>query len=158
MRSRALGLVVMVLAALLMAPTVGDTGGCGRTATDLDRDRYANARKLQDCERCRECGVTTARCVSACDPKQLPEIVLPATCRPVYHDGEVCLRALAAASCATYATYVDDDAPATPTECDFCRVPPPAPPPAFVDAAPIGEGGAGEGGAGEAGAGEAGAP
>jgi hypothetical protein len=145
-RSRALTLLVAVLAALLMAPTVGDTGGCGRTATELDRDRYANARKLQDCERCQECGVTTARCVSACDPKQLPEIVLPATCRPLFHDGEVCLRALAAASCATYATYVDDDAPAIPSECDFCQVAPPAASPGFGDAGAVGEAGAAEAG------------
>ena len=107
----------------------------GATATELDRDRYANARKLQDCERCQECGLDTARCQRACDPTALPEIALPATCRPLHHDGEVCLRALAAASCETYATYVDDEAPATPSECEFCRVPPPAPAPAFGDAA-----------------------
>jgi hypothetical protein len=115
-----------------MAPTVGDTGGCGRTAAELDRDRYAHARKLQDCEKCQECTPGTARCERACDPKQLPEIVLPGTCQPLYHDGEVCLRALAAASCETFGTYVDDEAPATPSECDFCRVPPAAPPPAFA--------------------------
>ncbi|MDB4939249.1 MAG: hypothetical protein JWP87_6221 [Labilithrix sp.] len=124
---RALSLVVATFALLVMAPTVGDTGACGRTATELDRDRYANARKLQDCERCRECGLDTARCLRACDKTQLPEIALPATCRPLYHDGEVCLRALAAASCDTYATYVDDESAATPTECDFCQVPPAAP-------------------------------
>jgi hypothetical protein len=125
-RSRGHSGAIALLAVLLMAPTVGDTGACGRTATELDRDRYANARKLQDCERCQECVIDTARCQRACDRKALPEIALPATCRPLYHDGEVCLRALAAASCDTYATYVEDDAPATPTECDFCREPPPA--------------------------------
>lgn len=139
--TRALSLAIAVLGALLMAPTVGDTGGCGRTAVELDRDRYGNARKLQDCERCEECGIATARCDRACDPKQLPEIALPATCRPLYHDGEVCLRALDAASCETFATYVDDEAPSTPTECDFCLVPPPAPPPAFGDGGQAGEGG-----------------
>lgn len=148
MSSRPLSLAIALLGILLMAPTVGDTGACGRTATDLDRDKYANARKLQDCERCQECGLTTARCESACDRKTLPEIALPATCRPLYHDGEVCLRALAAASCDTYASYVDDDAAATPTECDFCQVPlpPPGPgAPGFADAASVGtpvEGGA----------------
>lgn len=126
-------LVVAALGVLLMAPTVGDTGGCGRTATALERDRYANGRKLQDCERCQECGIGTARCERACDPTQLPEIALPATCQPLLHDGEVCLRALAAASCDTFATYVDDVAPATPTECDFCQVPPEAPAGAFAD-------------------------
>lgn len=125
--------VIVVLGVLLMAPTVGDTGGCGRTATELDRDRYANGRKLQDCERCQECGIDNARCGRACDPTQLPEIVLPVTCRPLLHDGEVCLRALAAADCDTFATYVDDVAASTPTECEFCVVPPEAPAPGFTD-------------------------
>jgi hypothetical protein len=130
-----------------MAPTVGDTGGCGRTATELDRDKYANARKIQDCERCKECAIDTVRCERACEPTALPEIALPPTCRPLYHDGEVCLRALAAASCETYATYVDDEAAATPTECDFCQVPPPTAGtggPGFADAASVT--GSGEGG------------
>jgi hypothetical protein len=148
--TRSHAMAVAVLAVLLMAPTVGDTGACGRTAKDLDRDRYASARKLEDCERCQECGLGTARCQSACDPAQLPEIVLPATCRPLFHDGEVCLRALAAASCSTYASYVDDDAPAVPTECDFCQAAPAAPAPSsvFAEAGVIGEGGTStEGGA-----------
>jgi hypothetical protein len=131
--TRPLTLAVIALGVLLMAPTVGDTGGCGRTATELEDDRYANARKIEDCQRCQECGIETARCGRACDPKALPEIALPATCRPLYHDGEVCLRALAAASCETFATYVDDEAPASPSECNFCRVAPPAPPSGFAD-------------------------
>ena len=139
-------LAVAVLGVLLMAPTVGDTGGCGRTATELDRDRYGSARKLEDCERCAECGLDTARCQRACDPKVLPEIALPPTCRPLFHDGEVCLRALGAASCETYATYVDDEGAATPSECDFCIVPLPAPPPGT-----LGDGGiAGDGADGAA--------
>ena len=134
MSSRGHVLVAAVLGVLLMAATVGDTGGCGRTATDLDHERYANARKLEDCQRCQECSIGTTRCQRACDPKALPEISLPATCRPLYHDGEACLRALGAASCSTYATYVDDEAAATPSECDFCLVAPPAPPPSiFTD-------------------------
>ena len=143
MNRRGVSFVVAVLGVLLMAPTVGDTGGCGRTVSELDRDRYANARKLEDCQRCQECGLTTARCGRACDPAQAPEIALPLTCSPLYHDGEVCLRALGAASCDTYATYVDDDAPATPSECDFCQVPPPPPAgtPTFADSGTIAEGG-----------------
>jgi hypothetical protein len=115
-----------------MAPTVGDTGGCGRTATELARDSYASARKRQDCEGCGRCGITTPRCERACDAAQLPEIVLPVTCRPLLHDGEVCLRALGAAPCDVFATYVDDVAPATPTECEFCVVPPSSPAPALA--------------------------
>ena len=125
-RGRGLTFVIALLGVLLMAPTAGDTGGCGRTVAELDRDRYANARKLEDCQRCQECGLGTARCGRACDPKVLPEVAPPATCRPLYHDGEVCLRALGAASCDAYATYVDDEGASTPTECDFCLVPPPA--------------------------------
>lgn len=150
MRRRALSLVCAVLGVLLMAPTVGDTGGCGRTIRELDRDRYANARKLEDCERCQECSIDTIRCQHACDPKIAPEIALPPTCQPLFHDGEVCLRALGAASCDDYATYVDDDAPSTPSECDFCLVPPPppaTPPPAFGDSGMIAETGPREGGA-----------
>ena len=143
MTRRMLSLVVAVLGVLVMAPTAGDTGACGRTATELERDRYTNARKIEDCQRCGECGLDTARCLRACDPKAPPEIVLPPTCRPLYHDGEVCLRALAAAGCDTFATYVDDDAPANPSECDFCRVPLPQTPPGFGD----GGAGAAEGGA-----------
>ena len=134
-----LTLVTAVLGVLLMAPTVGDTGGCGRTVSELDLDRYANARKIEDCQRCQECGLETQRCVRACDPKALPEIVLPATCRPLYHDGEVCLRALAAARCSTFAGYVDDLAPSSPSECNFCKVGPPDLPPGFADGG-IGEG------------------
>ena len=137
---RRVSLAIAALGALSMAPTVGDTGGCGRTATELDRDRYASARKLEDCERCEECGVGTARCLRACDPTQLPEIALPPTCRPLYHDGEVCLRALGAASCETFASYVADGASATPSECEFCRVPLPPPEPSLQDGGAAGEG------------------
>ena len=133
MTRRALSSAVVVLGVLLMAPTVGDTGGCGRKAAELEQDRFENARKTQDCLRCRECGLATARCGRACDPKALPEIALPPTCRPLYHDGEVCVRALAAASCSTFASYVDDVAPANPSECDFCRVGLPEIPSGFGD-------------------------
>lgn len=127
--------VVVVLAALCMAPTAGDIGGCGREATELDADDYAHARKAEDCERCRACGIDTARCASACDPALAPDVELPATCKPVRHDGEVCLRAIHAASCETFATYVDDVAPAAPSECQFCRIAPEPPPPSLsVDA------------------------
>lgn len=141
-----LRLAVGVLAVLSMAPTAGDVGGCGTTAKALDRGVYGEARKDLDCQRCEECGVANARCARACDPKSAPEIVLPVTCRPLYRDGEVCLRAIAAASCDTFETYVDEVAPAVPSECDFCKVPPEAPPPSFGDAGPgvgavVGEGG-----------------
>lgn len=126
-------IVVVFLAALCMAPTAGDIGGCGKEATELDAEDYAFARKSEDCDRCRECGIANARCERACDPSKSPDVKLPQTCKPLRHDGEVCLRALDAVSCEKFATYVDDFAPATPGECDFCRLKPERPPPAFVD-------------------------
>lgn len=131
-RSAAL-VIGAILGLLCMAPTAGDIGGCGKEATDLDADDYAVGRKNVECDRCRECGIDNARCKRACDPKQAPDIALPPTCKPVRHDGEVCLRAIDAVSCEKFTTYVDDVAPATPGECDFCKIKPEPPPPAFVD-------------------------
>ena len=115
-------LVVLVLAALCMAPTVGDVGGCGSEATELDSEGYSFARKEEDCTRCRACGIATARCGRASDPAAPQDVDLPSTCRPVVHDEVVCLRALHAASCEAFASYVDDFAPATPSECEFCKI------------------------------------
>ena len=130
-------LVVAFLGLLCAAPTVGDVGGCGRTVSDLDTTRFANARKLEDCERCNACGLSTQTCVHACDPKQPSNVFIPQTCRPLFHDGEVCLRALQAASCTDYAAFVDDVAPTNPSECEFCRVAPaPSETGGFGDAAP----------------------
>ena len=112
--------VALLLGVLCMAPTAGDVGGCGKDATALDLAVYGGARKEQDCSRCQECGLTSARCGRACDPKASPETAIPATCHPLQHDGEVCLRALAAASCDAYGRYLADVEPETPTECGFC--------------------------------------
>ena len=112
--------VVLLLGLLCMAPTAGDVGGCGEAPTALDPDAYGAARKAADCSRCQECGLTTTRCGRACDPSVPPETVIPATCHPLQHDGEVCLRARAAASCDAFGRYLADDAPETPTECAFC--------------------------------------
>lgn len=115
--------IASILVLLCAAPTVGDVGGCGVTASDLDEARFQRARKQVDCRQCTACGMTTARCARACDRAALPDIAFPSTCHPLVHDGEVCLDALLAASCDDYAGYVDDVAPTTPSECDFCRVP-----------------------------------
>lgn len=120
-------LIVVVLGILCMAPTVGDVGGCNKEATALDARDFAVARKDQDCKRCAECSIGTARCTRACDAGAPPETAIPATCQPLRHDGEVCLRALHAASCSAYETYVDDARPATPSECEFCKVAPEGP-------------------------------
>jgi hypothetical protein len=116
-----LRVVVAWLGVLAMAPTPGDVGGCGSDAQLLDETSFSDGRKRADCGRCRECELTTERCVRACDPAKPPDIQVPSTCKPLLRDGQVCLRALSAASCDDYASYVDDLAPRSPTECQFCR-------------------------------------
>jgi hypothetical protein len=106
------------------APTVGDIGSCGSAASDLDPAQFASARKDVDCRRCTECRLGTATCANACDPNAPGTAGWPSTCHPLLHDGEVCLRALLAASCGDYAAFVNDVAPTVPSECDFCRVVP----------------------------------
>jgi hypothetical protein len=101
--------------------TVGDIGSCGTQATLLDEATFAQLRKQTDCERCTSCGLTTHACAEACDPKSAPTAGWPSTCQPLQHDGDVCIRALLAASCSDYASFVSDVAPTLPTECDFCR-------------------------------------
>jgi hypothetical protein len=103
------------------APTVGDIGSCGQQATPLDEATFAAERKSLDCRRCTQCGLTTQTCVAACDPTKPSDVAWPATCFPLQHDGAVCIDALEAASCSDYASFVADDAPTVPTECDFCR-------------------------------------
>ncbi len=121
-RRRELALVALLAAVFGAAPTVGDVGGCGTTATPLDSARFARARKSVDCTQCMACGFTNARCKQACGAAGVvPYVVFPSTCEPLLHDGEVCIRALQAATCGDYARYVDDFAPTTPTECGFCR-------------------------------------
>jgi hypothetical protein len=131
----------VVLGILSMAPTAGDVGGCGAEVKALDPVSYALARKDMDCERCKECGIGTARCQRACDPAKPTESTIPKTCLPLQHDGEVCIRALAAASCESYSTYVDDVSPSTPSECEFCKIAPERATPGFVIDASVGDGG-----------------
>ena len=120
-RRRTLALGAGLFLVLGTGPTVGDVGGCGRTATELDEAAFAHGRKVVDCRRCGDCGLSTARCQRACDLKAPGDAVFPTTCRPLRHDGEVCLDALLAASCSDYALYVDDGSRAVPSECEFCR-------------------------------------
>ena len=120
---RARGIVVLV-AIFSAAPTVGDVGGCGQTAIELAPSSFAAAKKQVDCERCQECELLTSRCETACNPAAIPEDTIPSTCHPLIHDGEVCTRALRAASCDDYADFVRDDARRVPTECEFCRAEP----------------------------------
>ena len=114
---------IMRLAAVLLlvvaAPTVGDIGSCGEAPSDLDAAAFFREKAAVDCARCEECGFTTAACTRACDPTQ-PLPTFPEGCYPITHDGEVCLRALEAASCDTYASFVADQGSTISTECNFC--------------------------------------
>jgi hypothetical protein len=131
-RPLARGELIVVAALFLLlgtAPTVGDVGGCGVTPTDLDLTAFAQARKNLDCQRCQECGLVllvdgggasgNSTCIGAC--QETGSLVYPASCHPLQHDGDVCLRALQVASCSDYESFVDPVAPTTPTECDFCH-------------------------------------
>ena len=110
------------LAALTMAPTPGDIGGCGQEPQQLDARRFFGSKKLIDCRQCRSCGLLTETCRQACDNDVPPANSFPEQCFPLVHDGEVCLRALYNASCDDYASFVTDDPAArtSPTECNFC--------------------------------------
>lgn len=114
---------IMRLAAMLVlvvaAPTVGDIGSCGEAPADLDAAAFFREKATVDCARCQECGFSSAACARACDPTQQPQS-FPEGCYPIVHDGEVCLRALEAAACDTYAGFVADQGATISTECNFC--------------------------------------
>lgn len=121
--NRAILLLASVLALVFgTAPTVGDIGSCGTAASDLDPANFASARKVVDCTRCTHCKLNTETCRNACDRSAPGTAGWPSTCHPLVHDGEVCLRALQAASCDDYVAFVNDVAPTSPSECDFCRL------------------------------------
>ena len=113
--------VAALALALGAAPTVGDVGSCGHSATELDMKSFAAQRKATDCQRCTACGLDTNTCKQACSPSAAPTASWPPTCHPLTHDGAVCIRALQASGCDDYASFVDDAAPTLPTECDFCH-------------------------------------
>jgi hypothetical protein len=124
LRRRDLGFVAAVALVLGAGPTVGDIGSCSDTATLLDIKTFEAERKELDCDRCRQCGFMTDYCAQACNPTLPSGVVIPSTCFPLTHDGQVCLDALEAASCAAYASFVADVDPTTPTECEFCLLVP----------------------------------
>ena len=110
---------LFVAVPLLLAPTAGDIGSCGQDVVELDPVAFFSEKAFIDCAHCGKCGLETAACQRACDG-ELEGQSFDEDCFPLVHDGEVCLNALRAASCDDYATYVDDLAPAVPTECNFC--------------------------------------
>lgn len=102
------------------APVPGDIGACGQPVQRLDGVRFFQARKVVDCRRCKECSIATDTCSVECDGAPPGDVSFPPNCSPLVHDGEVCLRALLEASCDDYASYVSDEGPTVPTECNFC--------------------------------------
>ncbi len=113
-------LVCGVLGLLCAAPTPGDIGGCGQRAELLDPPIFFASKAKIDCDRCRECGHDSNFCDNTCDAQTPKQTEFPEGCFPLVHDGEVCLRALLHADCDDYASYVSDDAPSVPSECNFC--------------------------------------
>jgi len=106
-----------------MAAVPGDIGGCGQDAEELDPVGFFVNKRRIDCEQCRRCSLTTNFCRVACDDERPVPTEFPEGCVPLVHDGEVCLNALDAATCRSYAGFVSDADPQVPTECDFCPLP-----------------------------------
>jgi len=102
----------------LAAPVAGDIGSCSEPAAALDPTKFFDTKQETDCQHCLDCHLTTATCAADCGA--LAGGSFPQGCYPLVHDGEVCLNALGAASCADYASYVADEGATVPTECDFC--------------------------------------
>ena len=112
--------LVMVLGVLAMAPTVGDVGGCNEQADELSAEKFFRARLESECQRCKACEIAAnPGCKRACAPNPFLPSVFPKGCRPLVHDGEVCLRAIEDLSCEAFADVVAAN-PVVPTECDFC--------------------------------------
>ena len=115
---RVIALVVFFCA----APTAGDIGGCGQSEVALDPVAFFGNKQQIDCTQCMACGITTPACASACAGGTPDPDAFPAGCLPLVHDGEVCLDALNAASCADYTSYTAAQGATVPSECDFCPV------------------------------------
>ncbi len=113
-----LRLAVLVLF-FTAAPTVGDVGSCGQPPDEMDPLKFFAAKEQLDCERCIQCELFTEACTRACEP-ELDLEEFPKGCRPLVHDGEVCLNALQASDCNAYRGYMSDAEPTIPTECNFC--------------------------------------
>lgn len=113
-------LTALVALVFTTAPTVGDIGSCGQPAEDLDPVRFFRVKRVIDCRKCRDCGIETQACQDACS--QPPLTSFPEGCRPLVHDGEVCLDVLQIASCDSYEAYMSDTNPTAPSECQFCPI------------------------------------
>lgn len=110
--------LAFVVLAFCAAPVPGDVGGCNQRAQELDPETFFDVKDSIDCDRCTECGLRNDACARACEGTS--GATLPQGCVALVHDGEVCLRALLDASCDDYRAFTRDEAPTTPTECNFC--------------------------------------
>jgi len=121
MRPRASEILRLAVALVFFAaaPTAGDIGSCGQAENDLDPGKFFLAKQMVDCQRCQDCALDSKLCRLAC-LNTLTFSTFPPGCVPLEHDGEVCVDALAAASCADYARYMADEGATIPTECNFC--------------------------------------
>ncbi len=110
--------LMVALVFFVAAPTVGDIGSCSQPEDDLDPAKFFPAKQALDCQRCLDCEITTDACNVACGAVNAQDF--PKGCVPLVHDGEVCLDALDAATCADYARFMADQEAIIPTECNFC--------------------------------------
>jgi hypothetical protein len=111
--------VGFLVLAFCAAPVPGDVGGCNQRAEALDAEAFFTQKAEIDCARCGECALSGLLCDSACSSLPAPPDFAEG-CAPTVHDGEVCLHALAAASCEDYRAFMRDESPTAPTECNFC--------------------------------------
>lgn len=109
----------LVVLAFCAAPVPGDVGGCGQRAEELDPVAFFASKQFVDCSRCTECSLRTETCERVCMGGPV-QSTFTEGCLALVHDGEVCLRALLAASCSDYESFVRDQGASTPSECDFC--------------------------------------
>jgi hypothetical protein len=117
--------LVVAIVLFCAAPTAGDIGSCNQPDQALDPKPFFAEKKVIDCEQCQACGlVFTKACKAACSKNPPSPDTFPDDCLPLVHDGEVCIDALEAASCASYSHFVADQGATTPSECDFCPVMP----------------------------------
>jgi hypothetical protein len=118
---KVLGLTILLAAVLGTGPTVGDIGSCSQDVDALDPGLFFAVKARIDCTRCGECGLSTTPCRAACTAA--PATSFLRGCRPLVHDGEVCLHALLYASCDDYVSFTDESRPTAPSECQFCPLP-----------------------------------
>jgi hypothetical protein len=114
-------LTILMAVVFGMGPTVGDIGSCSQDVDALDPVLFFALKARIDCMRCGDCSLSGKQCEAACTAAPATSF-LPG-CRPLVHDGEVCLHALTHASCDDYASYTDETRSTAPSECQFCPLP-----------------------------------